>query len=87
MKTCFPEEMTDIQQLFYTLVFKGKRNVSTIIGLLLTECCSLQEIRCIFRICRDPLKDDLYSKLRKHLYDFGRGKLSGRQLQALCEVQ
>ena len=41
MKTCFPEEMADIQQLFYTLVFKGKRNVSGVVKLLLSEYCSL----------------------------------------------
>ena len=47
---------------------------------------NLQEIRCIFRVCRDPFNDQMYSKLRVHLYKFGQRKLTGKQLQVLCEV-
>ena len=47
---------------------------------------TLQEIRGVFRVCKDPLKKEQFSPLRQYLYSFASGDLSHRQLVALCEV-
>jgi hypothetical protein len=70
LRTFFPQDNSAIQELFRAVIFKGRRS----------------EIRSLFRVCRDPFKDDYYSKLRVHLYKYGNGELTGRQLQALCEL-
>ena len=46
-----------------------------------------QEIRGLFNVCRDPFNSDIYSSLRSHLYGISDGIISGRQLQAICEVK
>ena len=40
----------------------------------------------MFKVCRDPMGDSMYTPLRQHLYRYGNGQISGRQLLAITEV-
>ena len=47
----------------------------------------LQEIRGLFRICTPQFAGEQYRPIRKFLYGYTSGKLSHKQLVALCEVR
>ncbi|CAI8022013.1 hypothetical protein GBAR_LOCUS12959 [Geodia barretti] len=70
MLSKFPDERLPIQQLFKTLIQRGKRD----------------EVRAMFRLCRSDFESDMYTDVRHHLYSFSSGTLKHRQFIALCEI-
>ncbi|XP_064383534.1 uncharacterized protein LOC135332129 isoform X2 [Halichondria panicea] len=66
----FPAEERGIRDLFSSLVFKGRRD----------------EIRGVFRVCKLQLTKERYSSVRQHMYGFASGRLSHKQLLAVCEL-
>ncbi len=83
----FPNEESGIRDLFRSLVFKGKRDVSVcLLTLSFTFDSVSQDIRGVFRVCKPPLVSKQYSNIRQYLYNYASGQLSHRQLLALCEV-
>jgi hypothetical protein len=65
----FTDEKLDIQALFRTLILKGRRD----------------DIRNVYRVCKEPLVDGSYTLVRPFIYGYTTGDLNSRQLQALCE--
>ncbi|XP_062513876.1 uncharacterized protein LOC134189578 isoform X2 [Corticium candelabrum] len=66
----FSAEEKHIQALFRVLIQRGRRD----------------DIRSIFRMCKEPFIDPAYTAIRSFIYEYSTGGINSKQLQALCEI-